>query len=270
MSYTVEEKSIESGRPIELYEVRIGVEVFRYSTSEDDVVVDASTWTATPIQRSSLPISPEARTQPVEITVPASNDFAQKYVDSVPPTRATVQIFRVHRGDLTDTVLLFKGVVKSVKFEDDGTQATLLVVPIEGALSKSMPRIDFRAQCNHMLYDARCKAVAGSFRYQGLAGSVSGSTIVVAGLDASKGVGWATAGEVVRANGDRRLVIRHVATDTLQLLFPFETNPTGETVDVFAGCDRTIATCNSKFANVVNFGGFAFVPVKNPFITGLD
>jgi uncharacterized phage protein (TIGR02218 family) len=257
MSYDAEETSVESGQPVELYEIRLGVDVFRYASGEDDIVVSANTWTAIPLKRSSIPISPEARTQPIEVTMPASNTFAQKYVASIPVSQATLQIFRVHRGDLTDTVLLFKGVVKTVK-------------PVEGALAKAMPRIDFGAQCSHMLYDARCKVAPGAFRYQGTVATVSGSTITVTGLDGSKGVGWATAGEVVRANGDRRLIIRHTATDTLQLLFPFEDTPLGETVDVFAGCDHSLATCQSKFANELNFGGTPFVPNKNPFITGLD
>jgi hypothetical protein len=32
-----------------------------------------------------------------------------------------------------------------------------------------------------------------------------------------------------------------------------------------AGCDRTFATCQSKFGNSLNFGGFPWIPVKNPF-----
>ena len=35
--------------------------------------------------------------------------------------------------------------------------------------------------------------------------------------------------------------------------------------EAFAGCDRTFATCQSKFGNSLNFGGFPWIPVKNPF-----
>lgn len=247
------------------------MDIFRYSSGEDDIVVSAQTWVALAgLRRTNISISPEARTQAIEVTMPANNAFAKRYTSSIPSSQATLQIFRVHRGDLTDTVLLFKGVVKTVKFEQSGTEAGLLVVPLEGGMAKALPRIDFGAQCSHMLFDARCKVASGSFRYQGIVGGVSGATLTVAGLDGSKGVGWATAGEVVRANGDRRMVIRHVATDTLRLLFSFEDDPTGETVDVYAGCDHVIGTCQSKFANEINFGGCPFIPTKNPFSTGLD
>ena len=44
----------------------------------------------------------------------------------------------------------------------------------------------------------------------------------------------------------------------------------GTEVEVFAGCDHTIATCKTQFDIVVNYGGFAFVPTRNPFESGLD
>jgi hypothetical protein len=67
---------------------------------------------------------------------------------------------------------------------------------------------------------------------------------------------------------DRRLILSS-SGDVLTLLLPFTSSPLGSTVIVFAGCDHTIATCKSKFNNVVNYGGFAFVPTKNIFQTGI-
>ena len=50
----------------------------------------------------------------------------------------------------------------------------------------------------------------------------------------------------------------------------------GSTVVVLAGCDHSVTTCDTKFntpedtqSNVINYGGFPFVPGKNPFETGL-
>ena len=39
----------------------------------------------------------------------------------------------------------------------------------------------------------------------------------------------------------------------------------GVAFEAFAGCDRTFATCQSKFGNSLNFGGFPWIPAKNPF-----
>ena len=45
--------------------------------------------------------------------------------------------------------------------------------------------------------------------------------------------------------------------------------PIGLDVDWFAGYDHSLAICESKSANVINYGGFPFVPIKNPFNSSL-
>lgn len=39
----------------------------------------------------------------------------------------------------------------------------------------------------------------------------------------------------------------------------------GDTVKVYAGCDKLNTTCSTKFNNILNFGGFPFIPQDNPF-----
>jgi hypothetical protein len=39
----------------------------------------------------------------------------------------------------------------------------------------------------------------------------------------------------------------------------------GNAFEAFAGCDRSFSTCQSKFGNSLNFGGFPWIPPKNPF-----
>jgi len=65
--------------------------------------------------------------------------------------------------------------------------------------------------------------------------------------------------------------------DDLQLLLPFPQSAVGREVILFAGCDHTPEVCDDKFdtpedtdSNLINFGGFAFVPTRNPFQTGLQ
>ena len=35
---------------------------------------------------------------------------------------------------------------------------------------------------------------------------------------------------------------------------------TGDAYSVYPGCDKRFATCQTKFSNAVNFGGFPYVP----------
>ena len=53
-------------------------------------------------------------------------------------------------------------------------------------------------------------------------------------------------------------------TGTLTLNLPFSDLTVGDTVKAFAGCNHTTEVCDGKFANLLNYGGFPFIPQKNP------
>jgi hypothetical protein len=39
----------------------------------------------------------------------------------------------------------------------------------------------------------------------------------------------------------------------------------GQAVTLYPGCDHTTTTCDGKFSNLNNYGGFPHIPTKNPF-----
>ena len=98
---------------------------------------------------------------------------------------------------------------------------------------------------------------------------ISDNTYIIPGLTASP-ADPATGGYVTFADLDYRLILSQDG-DTVTLLLPFNTSQVtvGTSVDVYAGCDHTIAICKTQFDNVINYGGYAFVPLKNPFQSGL-
>lgn len=66
----------------------------------------------------------------------------------------------------------------------------------------------------------------------------------------------------------------HTAPTSIQLRektpFPIQV---GDTFNIRVGCDKTLATCTSKFNNSINFGGFPTIPavdkvVKGPLVAG--
>lgn len=59
--------------------------------------------------------------------------------------------------------------------------------------------------------------------------------------------------------------VKTMSGDTLQLLLPLGRTPSvGDTFTVTAGCAKTAATCQYKFGNLVNFGGFPdLTPQRN-------
>lgn len=270
MTFAGFETSQATGEPIELYTINVGAQSFRYTSTEDDYVYQSQTYSAIGMARGSITLSGEIRQDNLTLEMPADEAFPQLYIDIVPSNTATLTVYRLHRpdGGTPESVLIYKGVIRSLAFSEDGTRAALSIVPISNKLARTIPRYTYQGLCNHFLYDERCKVIKSNFQYNGAVTLVDGFQLTVSGLNASKGAGWAVGGLVQIGSSDFRGVLAQ-SGDVLTLTLPFSTDLTGLNVDVFAGCDHTIATCKSKFDNVINYGGSAYVPLKNIFATGI-
>lgn len=274
MSYDPNESSQQGSAPVELYTITIGAATYRYTSAEDDVSEGADTFTAVNIKRDRLSTGGrDADQQFLVIELPADNVIVKQYINAVPGVKAEVTIERSQRPDsFSESIILFEGRIASVAFEDQGRRAKVKVEPRINAVSRPVPRFNYQGLCNHVLYDARCSVADSdpSFRLSSAAVTAEvGNTITVTGAGAN-GDGYYTGGFVESQGGiDHRLIIDQTG-EVLTLHLPFAAPTFGQDVNVYAGCDHRIATCKSKFNNVVNFGGFAYVPTKNVFESGLD
>lgn len=270
MSFDALEISQEDGNPIQLFAFTFGPVVTRFTNYSSDIVFGGVSWATTQISKDEQSTSIESAGQDLKLKMPLDNPIASQYISNVPGRVGNVRVFRGHADDpLEETILEFDGYIAQVSF-DGALEATVTCKPITNAYNKSGPRFNYQSACNHVHYDGGCKILRSSFQHVGLVNAISGRDITVAGLGA-KGAGWAVGGFVVSPAGgddDSRAILAQTG-DTISLLNVFAGDVLGTQVDVFAGCDHSVTTCESKFANVLNFGGFAFVPTKNPFNSSL-
>lgn len=271
MTYQSYETSQEGGSPVELYEITLGSDIYRITSAQDEILAMGNDFYPIEIERGSLVVGPEERDDMLALKVPASYSFVRKYIKIVPGQRAFINVFRFHRSDggTPEIVLYWKGIVRSVTFTEQGLKATIAALPLTGALSREVPRYGYQGLCNHVLYDARCQLLETIYRHNGKVLSVSENTLQIENLEL-KGDGWATGGYVTAGGLDYRLVLSHT-NDEIRLILPFPSDISilGSNVDVYAGCDHTTDICISKFNNFINFGGYPWVPRKNPFETGI-
>lgn len=279
MTFIQYEESLEGSRPIEIIRFFLGSETFEYTSAEDDITVASVLYSAEPIKRSKISQSPEDRDRIVSFEVSGDNKFATRFIGIIPGKRARVTVQRLQRPDFPgpEVVTLYDGFVASVKFSNDGYTATIASQSIAAAASRPIPRFTYQGMCNHVLYDDGCKVddTDSAFRLTGNVLTSVNNTITVSGVD-GEADGFYDSGFVEEANGDVRLILEHTGTSLL-LLLPFPFSVLGTQVTVLAGCDHTIAICGSKFftpevptSNVINYGGFAFIPTKNIFQTGIS
>jgi hypothetical protein len=266
------EASVESSRPLEVYRFASGGETFLYSSSEDPIVLGPDNYEPRPIARSRIVRGVDERRRNLTVTMPASDPVPRRYIGIPPGQRMVLTVIRLQRDESPtfDTqVAIFRGVVKSVAFKDDGLTAEIAVQGID-ASNRVMPRHTAMAQCNHVLYGPGCDVDPSPFTNTGTVTAVANNVLTVAGLGAARPDQFFRGGFAkLVAESDFRLVLSHQGDD-LTLLLPFAASVLGAQVQVSAGCDhRFHGDCANKFDNVASFGGSPYVPTKNFFSTGL-
>jgi uncharacterized phage protein (TIGR02218 family) len=157
------------------------------------------------------------------------------------------------------SVVLFKGRVAQID-SIGRTSAQVTVASDLVLLDIDMPRNCYQANCQHVLYDANCGVVAGTYSTSGNVGAGSTRTQIEWSGAASahqQGTITFTSG----ANTGVTATIKSAGSSWLQLAYPLPYAPAaGDVFSASYGCDRTMATCQSRFNNLSQFRGFPFVP----------
>ena len=263
MSYAAREASVYQGQPVELYRFTCGSQLFYYTGADSDQTYGGQTYTAIRITRGAIDNGAEDQRGELEIRAPRSLPVALLFIPDLPARPVLVDVYRFHRGD-SETVVLWSGQVASAKFA--GSEVTLTALPDARSFRRLIPSLTFQSQCNWMLFSPQCGLNKATYKVTATLDTVSIVTLRAA-IFATFANGYFRSGWAETADGETHWITDHVG-DTITLLTPFRTLVAGQSVDVYPGCDRTIAACK-VFGNLAHHCGFPFVPSKNPFIQGL-
>lgn len=274
MSYLVQEKSESSGAPIELYRFSSDgfLDPYLYTNHGDDVTYNFETYTAIPMSRSQPEHSQEVAHRELSIEMPRDNPLAARWISFVPPKTVWLTIYRFHEGD-SEVVVFWQGKVRGVAW--NGNLATLSCQPTDSVFNRMGLRSTYGASCSHILYDDGCKISNVLYKIATALVTVNGITLTAPAFATFPDTtpvpnGWWVTGYIERPlNGDLRYITAHTG-DTITILVGFEGLLAGEVINIYAGCNHTFSTCDIKFNNTDNFGGFPFVPAKNPFEHRID
>lgn len=283
MSYTGQEQAVETGRPIELYFFRNSViitQVYAYTSGPREVTYNSQLYVPRAISRTDPEVeqSDVGADQDLKVTLPATDELVNpRWISTIPPGKDELTIFRYHASDggTPETVTYWKGFIDSVSFTGEQA-ATLRVLSEGGYLRREIPKRTYRGLCGHVLFDGGCKVARPSFLFSVTvtAMSADGLTITVNGAGISgQAASYFLGGELHKMNGDRRMVLTFTdgggGSGTITVMLPFSGVAIGDTLELTAGCDHVIGTCRTKFSNEVNYGGFPWIPTRNPFDAGI-
>lgn len=264
MTYAAFETSIQSGRPVEIYEFRNGSSYYRYTSADSDVVYGGNTYFAAPIARDAIEATSETARLALTISCARSLGVLDLFTLMPPPDVVAVSVRRLHAGD-GNAIVLWLGRVLNVKL--DNAAAEIHCESVYTSLKRVGLRRMYQKACPHVLYGPGCNLSRAAVVTTKTVSSVTGSMITLSGMGGYVD-GYFAGGylEWERTAGEfERRAIRTQAGGVLNVGFPIIGLAASATVYLYPGCDHTISTCESKFSNRRNYGGMPYFPTKNPF-----
>lgn len=277
MTYQAFEQSARAGRPIELFEFVQGATTWRYAAYDADYTWNSQPWQAVTIGRGSIQQSGKMDQAGIELRLPRSNAFAQSFLSGLVEAVTSVTVRRGHVGDPdAEFFVSWKGRVLGASA--DGAEIVVNCESIFTSLRRQGLRRVWQRGCPHVLYGRGCGLTQANYSEGPFAAaSVSGLVVTVAEA-ALQADGWFTGG-LLEGAASVRFVMAHAGTQlSLSRAHPllaeqvaasgyglnYGNDYGGIPVTLYPGCDRTVATCESKFNNLLNHGGWPYIPTKNP------
>ena len=256
---------------IELYKITEGNSTKATITSAvDSVVFGGETYIPTAVKRSKIISRPDLLQNRITLQMSVHEMLGLDLLAEVNNNLAHRLI--IYRGEGTNFEQIWAG-----SLIEQGCSGEVATITYGGggiSLRQLGDRRPFQRRCPFILYDSStCRATpqTASVRVTGI--NSTKDILLVSGLGSSE-VGYYTGGVLCPSavynpdNAGNSFISSHNKTagdDQIRLTTPVQVS-VGDNLSVLAGCDRTWQTCYSKFNNIVNFGGFPYLPLENPYI----
>lgn len=257
------EETEEQAVPVEGYKFIGSFQTYRYTSAAFAVEINGEIYQPVAVTRSRVKAGThEDDTLSLDLQLPFNVEVVMDYAYSQTPPRLELEVYRQQQGDPLAWTLYWKGIVRGFSVED--RKATIKIPSIFSlALQGEIPNVYYQVPCNHVLYDERCRVSRALHTVLRNVTSTSPTIIILSSSPGADGI--YAAGELVNTrNGERRLILSNVG-DTITIGYPFVDLQEDDEVEVAKGCDHSLEQCKTKFNNVVNHGGFKYIPADNPF-----
>ena len=178
--------------------------------------------------------------------------------------RAEARIFDADRGSSPlGHMALLRGNVGQARIE--AGEFVLEIRSVADAFNQTIGRV-LSPVCSHDLGDAKCGVDMTPYTFPAEVTALSDETLfTVAYTGATPAAGQLLFGKCVFLTGalagTRPVEVFDHSAGAIRLWAPLAEQPqVGDTLNLYAGCDKLRATCRDVFANAVNFGGAPDAP----------
>lgn len=264
----------------ELYEFRLDETVVRYTSRGDGIIYGGHVWSSTSVRRERINRSGEINKNGLEIYFPFGHSFAMDYLGYGPDGVTLATVWRSEPDNDAAFYPIFKGRIRDVSANDDEIKLSLqdiFTTSLTAGLHERM-----QGYCRHVVYDtAGCKLDRDDFAVATVPTAIDPTYSIITCPEAAGYPDGYFAGGMLRTPfGRLRYITAHVGSQiTLWQPEPSVQSMLtsagwglawgqffgGVGLTLYPGCDGSLKTCDERFDNLDNNGGFYHMQATNPF-----
>jgi uncharacterized phage protein (TIGR02218 family) len=173
------------------------------------------------------------------------------------------------------SITTFVGQIASVE-QTGRSQVKFIVADMLYVLNRQTPPNVLQSGCRFMLFDVNCAAANGAYLINTTVTAGSGfangqtnfqlyTTETLQFMVGSLASPYYSLGTVKFTSGQNKGLLfsikAQLSANQLQLSAPTPFPVSiGDAITILPGCDKSMATCQNKFGNLIHFGGAPFIP----------
>lgn len=252
---------------IDLYKVVVAGSTWTFTNADDEQVYDSGSgneyYEPITTKRGQITQSTNTIKANLEVSIPIDYSLSQLLLNSTIDDVVSLTIFTIRTAV---TYVSWKG--RMANFKPSNGYVTINFESVFTSLRRPGLRPTYQRSCRHALYSSACGVNKADFVNSITLSSISGTTLTFTGANAFAD-DYFTGGFVEAPNGSKSYIISHIGNQMIiqresQALTDLITTSGATAIDVYPGCDYSRRTCIDVYNNLLNYGGFDWIPTKNP------
>ena len=249
---------------IDLYRIVMDEQVWTMTSADERQTYNGEYYRPVAMGRTGTEQKNSLARANLDVRLPLNHALSQSLMTSLYDQVVTLTLFINDDGDISTA---WKGRLATIQPEK--THLTISFESIFTSLRRPGLRARFQKSCRHALYYRGCNLNMEDFASAATVSAINGSTLTVPEA-AGQSDGYWLGGMVAAANGALAFVTAHTGDQVTVQRVPYPLieqlaqDGAGTAITLYPGCDHSRATCKAKFNNLLNYGGFDWIPQKNP------
>jgi len=253
--------------------------VWNYTNAPYAVEYGGETYIPGAVSHSEVEAKQDIARANLDVTFDIDNPAARRWMKDSVEALVGLTVWELDEDDPEglDASVIWKGRLSGVR--PGGVSIKLAFDSVFTSLQRSGLAARYQRMCRHALYGRGCKVSKAAYTVVGIPSAVVGQLVTIPEA-AGYPDGYFATGMIETPDGTLRFITSHVGSQ-ITLMRPMESLGRlfaeqgyglrygevygGLSVKLYPGCDRSRGVCNGRFNNLENYGGFDWIPTRNPF-----